>query len=191
MIKRIGALTAGLLLAWHPAFAASPSAPLWGYIGLATPAETPADVAHFGTPAVSVAQAMADVQTQRAGRVVEIGYAYNNGAAIYTALVAAQGGLQFLRVDPATGTLANGDHPDIARDSLDATGQRDLDRLTTAPVDLPKAVALVTAQGGGPVIDAGIEQLGGIPQYYVQTVAKGRLAPWTVDPQTGRVGRPE
>jgi hypothetical protein len=43
---------------------------------------------------------------------------------------------------------------------------------------------------GGNAIAAGVEQLGGIPQYYVQTVNKRKLDAVIVDPRTGHAARP-
>jgi uncharacterized membrane protein YkoI len=166
------------------------TAPLWGYIGLATPVETVADVTPFAGLHTPIDQALADAQRSGGGRVVEIGFARKGAAGWYAALVARADGLRYLRIDPANGAVSNGDHADVTRAQLNAQGQRDLDALGASPIDLATAVADVE-RGGGHVISAGIEQLNGVPQYYVETVLNGKLQPYTVDPQSGRVAKPE
>jgi hypothetical protein len=185
MIKQIGAACACLLLG-----AAAPL-PLWGYIGLAVPPATSAALDQFAGAKLSVAQAMAAVQQKRAGKVVEIGSATKSRAGWYRVLMAGSDGLHFLRVDPVSGAVSSGDRADITRAELDQVGQRDLDAVASAKVDLAQAVAAVTAQAGrGRVICAGVEQLGGVPQYYLTTVAGNKFGGWIVDPDSGQVSRP-
>ncbi len=179
------ALLGLLLLGAAPAHAAAGGSPLWGTIGLAAPAEMPGDVGPFAGVSLSIDQAMR--AAQRDGRVVEIGFAHKNGAGWYQALVLTDDGLRYLRIDPASGALGDGDHPPVARADLTAAGQRDLDGLRAAKVPLAQAVGSAEQASGGKAISAGVEQLGGVPQYYVQTVSHGKLGAWTVDPQTGRV----
>ncbi len=186
---------AGLLLAAftahaQPAPQVPPPAPLWGTVGLATRMEKPSDVSRFASVKLSLPQAMAAVARHRDGRIVEIGFGHHGSSAWYSVIVAGADGLHYLRVDPVTGDIGAGEHPDIPRDELDAVGQRDLDGLRNAMVDLPHAVEAVAKTSGEKVICAGVEQLGGVPRYYVQTVAKHRLASWVVDPGTGRVAQP-
>jgi hypothetical protein len=185
MIRRIGLACVCLLLG-----AAAPQ-PLWGTIGLAVPPATSGELGEFADAKLSVAQAMQAVLRARAGRVVEIGYASSNGVGFYNVLVAAGDGLHFLRVDPLSGAVGPGERGDIALTELDGVGRRDLEAIGAAKVGLRQAVARVMAQAGsGRVICAGVEQLGGIPQYYVTTVAGAKFGAWIVDPTTGLLSRP-
>jgi hypothetical protein len=122
--------------------------------------------------------------------VVEIGFTTKNGTGRYSALVADNHGLRYLRVDPASGRIGKGDRPGLTRAELDAAGRRDLDALGTARIDLRQAVAAVEQSGRGTAISAGVEQLAGIPQYYVQTWKKGHLTGLVVDPRTGQITAP-
>jgi uncharacterized membrane protein YkoI len=187
MLNRVGLAIAGLFLV--AATGPSPD-PLWGYIGLGVPAEKAGDIKPFGLAKLSTSQVIDQLQQQNNARVVEIGFAHKGSDGWYQALVTSAGGLRSLRVDPATGAVSKGDQPDLARADLDASAQRDLDAINSAPVDLRQAVASVEQTTGGRVIAAGIEQLVGIPQYYVQSVGKGKLAAFIVNPQTGRVAIP-
>jgi hypothetical protein len=192
MTARLGAAAIGLLLAATPAFAApSPPAPLWGYIGLATPIETGADAHVFADAKLSVVQVIQTIKQQGLGRVVEIGFAHKDNAGWYVALVATPDGLRHLRIDPVSGAISQGDQPDIRQAAIDPAGRRDLDALDAAHVDLAQAVADAARMSGGQVICAGIEQLGGVPAYYVQTVENGQLSEWSVNPATGRVTTPD
>jgi len=185
MIRRIAIAGAFLLLA-----AAAPE-PLWGYIGLAVPPASSAELSAFAGARLSPEQAIAAAQQGRAGRVVEIGFAANGGVGWYSVLMAGKDGLHYLRVDPAGGKVSAGDRPAVTPAELDAVGRRDLAELAAAKVDLRQAVADVTAQaGGGRVICAGVEQLGGVPQYYATTVAGGKFRDWIVNPDSGRVVQP-
>jgi hypothetical protein len=185
MTRLIGLACACLLLG------AAPPPPLWGTIGLAVPPATSAELGDFAGAKLSVAQAMQAVQQGRAGRVVEIGYASKGGTGWYSVLMADSGGLHYLQVDPVSGAISQGDRADITPGELDQVGQRDLAGLTAAKFGLDQAVAEVMAQAGrGQVICAGVEQLAGIPQYYVTTVAGQKFGGWIVDPTTGRVKRP-
>jgi uncharacterized membrane protein YkoI len=185
------AMLAIALLAGFPrADAATQPAPLWGFIGLATPTETSSDAKSCADAKFSVLQAIDAIDRRHDGRVVEIGFATKNGTGWYTALVANRDGLRYLRVDPANGQIGKGDRPGVTRAELDAAGRRDLDALGTARIDLRQAVAAVEQSGRGTAISAGIEQLGGIPQYYVRTWAKGHLTGLVVDPGTGRITAP-
>jgi uncharacterized membrane protein YkoI len=188
-MRRSALLTLLLTLSAAPAWAAP--APLWGYLGLAAPRETDPDLTGFGAAKVSLPRAMADAAHARHGRVVEIGFAHDKGATYYTALVAAPDGLHPVRVDPATGRVSDAPGPGITRAMLDVAGQRDLDALRAARTSLAEAVATAEARTGGKVITAGVEQLGGIPQYYLETVENRKLGAWVVDPATGRLDHPD
>jgi hypothetical protein len=171
--------------------AAAPGEPLWGSIGLAAYAETPADLSHFADAGISMDAALAAVKQQHAGRLVEIGFSSGTDAPSFAGLLETASGLQPILIDPATGAIRDADRPRIARADLDAVGQRDLAALDTAHVSLEEAISRIEQISRNRVISAGVEQLAGIPQYYLQTASSGRLDAWIVDPATGRVMHPE
>ena len=182
------ALLAGGLT--HPAHAQQPGspAPLWGFLSVATPDETPADVTAFAHVGLSVGRAIEIAEAHNQGRVVEIGFSRKGG---YAVTLATPAGLHFVQVAAATGDLSAAGRPDVGRDRLDAQGQRDLDALAATHVTLEQAVRLAEHLTGGRSIAAGMEQLAGIPQFYVQTFTGQALAPVIVDPRTGRAARPQ
>ncbi len=188
--KRLALLACGL---WQPA-QGQPNpgldapAPLWGYLSVAAPNETPRDLtafAHAGTP---IDQAIEIVDRQNQGRAVEIGFLRQGG---YAVTLATPAGLHYARINPATGALDTAGRPDISRAQLDAQGQRDLDALAATHVTLQQAVTSAEHLTGGHAVAAGVEQLAGVPQFYVQTVVGSGLAPVIVDPRTGRAARPQ
>jgi uncharacterized membrane protein YkoI len=188
MIIRTVSAVLGLVLGAAQVHAAGTSpVPIWGYLGLAVPNETSSDISLFGDARLSIPQAIDAVQKHVDGRVIEIGFAHRNGEGWYRVLVASSDALHSLRINPGTAAVSRGDQPDITRAELDTEGQRDLDALRSAKISLQQAVAAAEKTSGGKAMSAGVEQLEGIPQYYVQTLVKGRIAAFIVDPQTGLV----
>lgn len=191
MIIRSVSAVLGLVLGAVQVHAAGTSpVPIWGYLGLAVPNETSSDISSFGDAKLSIAQAIDVVQKQVDGRVIEIGFAHRNGAGWYRVLVTSSDGLHSLRINPGTDALSRGDQPDMTRAELDVQGQRDLDALGSAKISLQQAVAAAEKTSGGKAMSAGVEQLEGIPQYYVQTVVKGKIVALIIDPHTGLVMSP-
>jgi uncharacterized membrane protein YkoI len=184
-------LGAGLQALALQAQAADPSpAPLWGYLSVVPPTETAADVSAFARSRMSIVQAIDEAGKARNGHVIEIGFFQWHGAGSYAATIGAPDGLHYVRVDPPTGAARKGDRRDIPRDELDPQGLRDLATIESAEISLAQAVNSAEKVTGGRAIAAGVEQLGGIPQYYVQTVNKRKLDAVIVDPRTGRAARP-
>ena len=186
---RLALLACGL---WQPAHGQpnpdpTMPTPLWGYLSVAAPNETPRDVTAFAHAGVSVAKAIEIADRQNPGRAVEIGFSRQGG---YVVTLATSAGLHYARINPATAALATAGRPDISRAQLDAQGQRDLDALAATHVTLQQAVASAEHLTGGRAVAAGVEQLAGVPQFYVQTVVGSGLAAVIVDPRTGRAARP-
>ena len=191
--KRIAStlLGAGLQALAPQAQAANPSpAPLWGYLSVVPPTETAADVSAFARGRLSIVQAIDAAGKARNGRVIEIGFFRLHGAGSYDATIGAPDGLHYVRVDARTGAVRKGDRRDVPRDELDPQGLRDLATIGSVEIGLAQAVNSAEKVTGGNAIAAGVEQLGGIPQYYVQTVNKRKLEAVIVDPRTGRAARP-
>jgi uncharacterized membrane protein YkoI len=191
--RLVSAAAAVLAVLAGPALSAPATAagrPFWGFLGLAAPAETSGAIQRFANAKLSVAQAIAAAQQHADGKVVEIGIATQHGADWYKALLATGDGLHYVRIDPATGAIGKSSRPDIPLADLDAAGRRDLAALCDAKIDLAQAAAMAAQQDGGKVVSAGIEQLDGIPQYFVHTAANGKLHALIVDPTSGRVSRP-
>jgi uncharacterized membrane protein YkoI len=171
--------------------AADPSpAPLWGYLSVVPPTETAADVSAFAGSRLSIVQAIDEAGKAHNGCVIEIGFVRWHDTLSYAATLGAPDGLHYVHVDPRTGAVSKGDRKDVPRDELDPQGLRDLATIGSAEIGLAQAVNSAEKVTGGRAIAAGVEQLGGIPQYYVQTVNKRKLDAVIVDPRTGHAARP-
>ena len=164
------------------------SAPLWGYLSVVAPDETPRDVTAFAQAGTSLDRAIGTAERQDQGRVVEIGFSRQGG---YLVTLATSAGLHYARINPVIGRLDTADRRDVSRARLDAQGQRDLDALAVTHVTLQEAVASAELLTKGRAVAAGMEQLAGVPQFYGQTVVGSGLAPVIVDPRTGRAARPQ
>jgi uncharacterized membrane protein YkoI len=170
--------------------AASSPAPLWGYLSPPPPFETSADVRAFSHLTCSIRQAIEAADRTQSGKVIEIGLVKHGHEKLYHVIMGGPAGLYYLAVDPVAGAVRGAGRPDVTRAELDPEGLRDLATLESARFSLLAAVISAERLTGGAAIAAGVEQLGGIAQYYVQTVEKQKLIDVIVNPQTGRAARP-
>ncbi len=122
--------------------------------------------------------------------MVEIGFTRKSGQSWYDVTLASGDGLTEEHIDPATGTLIDGSARHIPLANLDPQGQRDLHAVLSAATTLSQATVAAEHAAHGQAISAGVEQLGGVPQYYVQIVNAGKLVPMTVDLGSGRAAAP-
>jgi uncharacterized membrane protein YkoI len=162
----------------------------WGYLGLAAQPEAAADVDAFGSAKLSLLQAIEAVRKGGAARIAEIGFKHEGQFAGFIVGVAGPGGVHYLRVNGTTGAVSKSNQQTLTRAKLDAQGKRVLAAIGSARFDLAQAVAAAEHSTGGKAISAGMEQLAGIPQYYVQTVGAGKLQALAVDPTTGQAIAP-
>ena len=158
----------------------------WGSRGLAAASEPDSAFKPFGEVKVAIAAAIDAAGKQGNGRVVEISFDHKDGAGWYLVAVATPAGLHYLRVDAGSGDVKSAQLPDIPEAAFDREARAVLSAIMTAKYDLAQAVAAAEKVSGGKAIAAGMEQIGGIPQYYIQTVAKGKLRSVIIDPQTGQ-----
>lgn len=173
--------------ATHPA-----PAPLWGYLSVAPPRETAADVRALQSGRFSLEKAASSLDHGTSGRVIEIGFTHAGSASFYSVTIGGSDGLRYLRVDPRGGRTMAAARPPVARAQLDAEGLRILALLGSARITIEQAITAAEALTGKPAIAAGIEQLSGIPQYYVQVADLRKLGrPVIVNPETGRAARPQ
>jgi uncharacterized membrane protein YkoI len=164
-------------------------APLWGYIGLSVPTPAPDAVSASTHAVVTLRQAADDAQRGTAGTVVEIGFSKQRRGWAYVATLDTPAGLDRVLINPATGAISRADRPDVPRRALDVAALRDLAAMRSA-IPLTQAAAAAAALSGGRPIAAGLEQLGGIPQYCVQVVNGTKVSAVIVNPDTGRAARP-
>ncbi len=166
-------------------------APLWGYLGLASPQETLADAHAFSGVSLSLVKAIDAVSSaDRTGRVLEAGFVDLKNIRSYRVTVGTSEGLQFDSVDPATGAVTGHAKPDVTRAALDGQGERDLAAARAAPVTLQQAVIAAEHFAHGQAISGGVEQLVGVPQYYIEIVSGTSVRPVIVNPHTGRASAP-
>ena len=175
-----------LWLAIGQAPAADPSANLpIGYRGLAAPREPSSNIEPFRHVGISIGQALDAIQKQGQGRVVEIGFVRKSGSSWYRVGIVDAAGLHYQRVSAVTGAVSPRKTPKIAFAVFDTEARRVLAAAGSAKFTLAQAVVATESLKGGKVISAGMEQIQGIPQYYVQAVAQGKLVAAVVDPNTG------
>jgi hypothetical protein len=166
-------------------------APLWGYLSAAPPIERNKDLRALAPGSLSLGQAVAAFDRGRTGLVIEIGVSRDAGAAFYAATIGDSSGLRFVRIDFLTGLARSADHPVINRAQLDAQGLRVLAELGSARITLVQAITIAEKFSGKRAIAAGIEQLHGVTQYYIQTATDAQFgSPVVVDPVTGRAASP-
>jgi uncharacterized membrane protein YkoI len=164
-------------------------APLWGYLGLASPQPAPDAISAFTHAGVTLRQAIDDAQRSNAGKAIEIGFMKQRPGWAYAVTLDTPAGLHHVLINPGTGAASSTGAPDVPRRDLDAAGLRDLDSMQSA-IPLAQAAAAAERLAGGRAIAAGLEQLGGIPQYYVQVVTGTKIRAVIVNPATGRAAPP-
>jgi len=175
-----------LLLGIGQAPAAEPNTNLpIGYRGLAAPRESSSNIEPFRHVRISIAQALDAIQRQGQGRVVEIGFVRKSGSSWYRVGIVDAAGLRYQRVSPVTGAVSRRKSPNIAFAVFDTEARRVLAAAGSAKFTLAQAVVATESTKGGKVISAGMEQIQGIPQYYVQAVTQGKLVAAIVNPNTG------
>ncbi len=175
-----------LLLGVGPAPAAQPQPNLpIGYRGLAAPREPGSSVGPFGHVRISIGQALDAVQKQEQGSAIEVGFVRKSGSSWYRVGILDAGGLHYRRVSTVTGAVSLRKTRDIAPAAFDAEAKRVLAVARSAKFSLAQAVVATESMTGGKAISAGMEQIQGIPQYYVQAVAQGKLVAAVVNPNTG------
>jgi len=167
-----------------PAAEPHPNLPI-GYRGLAAPMEPGSNVEPFRDVGISVGKVLDTIQKQGQGRVVEIGFVRKNGSSWYRVGLLSAAGLRYRRVSTATGMVSGRKTRNIAFAEFDTEARRVLEVAGSAPFTLAQAVVATESMTHEKVISAGMEQIQGIPQYYVQAVAQGKLVAAVVDPNTG------
>jgi hypothetical protein len=166
-------------------------APLWGYLSVAPLIEANKDLHALAPGSLSVGQAVVAFDRGGTGLVIEIGVSRDGGGAFYAATIGDSNGLRFVRISPLTGLARAADHPVVSRAQLDAQGLRILAEISSAKITLPQAITIAEKFSGNRVVAAGIEQLHGLPQYYIQTARAAQLgSPVVVSPETGRAEKP-
>jgi uncharacterized membrane protein YkoI len=191
MILRLGFAVAPVMLGWlslaigqTQAAEPQPDRPI-GYRGLAAPMEPGSNVEPFRHVRISIAKALDAIQKQGRGRVIEIGYVRKSGSSWYRVGILRAAGLRYQRASTVTGAVSRRKTQNIAFAAFDAEARQVLKAAGSAQFTLAQAIVATERTTGGKVISAGMEQIQGIPQYYVQAVAQGKFVAAVVDPNTG------
>ncbi len=126
------------------------------------------------------AAAVRAAEASTGGRAVAMGLEQQgNAAAYYEVLVASHGGLQEVRLDPASGAV-QGTTPANAQ-ALENLQPNQLGQVTAAPVTLADAIGAAEHAAGGRALEAGYTIRNGHPILNVEVATKEGLRPVTVN----------
>lgn len=177
-------LGAGIALAAIPALAAGTSAdqenPATG-----AKIESPAAIQAFNAAKMSLPQAIAAIQKQSRGKVLDVSFENKSGTPMYKATVWANNAEEMWTVDANTGKVTNSTEAPMPQAKLDQEDQTEVHGIDSAKIDLSQAVRTAEQKSGGKAIDAGIEAHNGMTSYEVQTLKNGTMQAFTVNPQNG------
>lgn len=126
------------------------------------------------------AAAVRAAEASAGGRAVSMGLEQQgNAAAFYEVLVASHGGLQEIRLDPASGAV-QGTTPANAH-ALETLQPSQLGQATAAPVTLADAIGAAEHAAGGRALEAGYTIRQGHPVVDVEVATKEGLRQVSVD----------
>lgn len=162
-----------------------------GYIGLNAPDEESMDTRQFALVHISIIQAISSVGRSTGGAVLEIGFVVRDRSRYYSAIVSLNHQLQYARVDATTGIVNINHKRDVGLSKLTEGARRDVDVARSAKIKIELAAERVEKATGGHVISLGVEELGGIPQYYIQSVVGSHLRASIMNPNSGEMSSPQ
>ncbi len=177
------ALGASIALAALPALAGTTTDQENSAAGMRN--ESPAEIQAFNAAKLSLPQAIAAVQKQSHGKVLDMTFETKSGTPMYDATVWANNAEQMWSVDANTGKVTKSTEAPMPQAKLDQQDKTELHGVKSAKIDLSQAVRAAEQKSGGKAIDAGIQASNGIASYDVQTVKGGAVQAFTVNPQNG------
>ena len=161
------------------------------YVGLNAPDEEFMDTRRFALVRISIIQAISCVGRSTGGTVLEIGFVVRDRSRYYSAIVSLGHQLRYARVDATTSVVTVNHKRDVGLSKLTEGALRDVDVARSAKIKIEQAAERVEKAIGGHVISLGVEELGGIPQYYIQSVIGLHLRASIMNPNSGELSSPQ
>ncbi|WP_159013763.1 PepSY domain-containing protein [Acidisoma sp. S159] len=161
-----------------------------GYIGLNAPDEGTLEIRQFASIRMSIINATKRIERSAGGTVLEIGFVVHDRSRYYSAIVFSNHQLWYVRDDAITSKLNVNHKRDVLLSALTEGARRDVAAARSSKIDISQAVERVERAVGGRVISVGVEELGGIPQYYIQSVYGDDVHVLIVNLNSGQLSTP-
>lgn len=141
----------------------------------------------FQSAKITLAQAVATVEKATGGKTTNAGFQSLDGKDGYQVTVFANGAMQAMWVDPATGAATKIAKPDSAESMTETQDKAEAATLDKAKATIPQAITMAEQKAGGHAFDAGLQKHASAVQISVDVLKDGKMTTLWVDPVAGKL----